>query len=397
MGAFIRDFSVLVGVDRACRAFGTPARSFRHRRRRALQPGVEGEANASPVPDAVASAELEDTAAATTCDPPATAPGPAVALPPLHPAALSSDERFEILTLLCSDRFVDLSPRQVFMTLLDEGDYRCSVRSMYRLLEDHGLSGERRRGAHRNPGHYPVPVVQAARPNEAWSWDITKLRGPAKGSLYFLYTILDIYSRKVVGWTLTERESARTAQRLIHRTVEREGVTRDQLTLHADRGSSMTSKPVALLLADLGVTKTHSRPHVSNDNPFSEAQFKTLNYCPQFPGRFGSLEDGRAFGQVFFPWYNQDHRHSGLGFLTPAVVHVGQAPTVRAQRQQVLAAADTAHPERFVNGRPICRPPCGSTHLRRHRPRRRRQEQRPSPSTTSGSTRFATPTTTSPA
>ena len=347
MGAFIRDFSVLVGVDRACRAFGTPARSFRHRRRRALQPGVEGEANASPVPDAVASAELEDTAVATTCDPPATAPGPAVALPPLHPAALSSDERFEILTLLCSDRFVDLSPRQVFMTLLDEGDYRCSVRSMYRLLEDHGLSGERRRGAHRNPGHYPVPVVQAARPNEAWSWDITKLRGPAKGSLYFLYTILDIYSRKVVGWTLTERESARTAQRLIHRTVEREGVTRDQLTLHADRGGPMIAGDLAELLTGLGVHRSHSRPRVSNDNPYSEAQFKTLKYRPDYPARFESLAAARAWCRSFFSWYNTTHYHSGIAYLRPTDLHEGRHPEILQRRQVTLDQAYAKTPRRF--------------------------------------------------
>jgi putative transposase len=355
LDAFIRDFSVLVGVDRACRAFGTPARSFRHRRRRAIQPVVkEAEESASPALEATAPVVTLDVAAAATLDPaapaasPATTPAPTViALRPLHPAALSSDERFEILTLLCSDRFVDLSPRQVFMTLLDEGTYHCSVRSMYRLLEDHGLSGERRRGAHRTPGHYPVPVVQAARPNEAWTWDITKLRGPAKGSLYYLYTILDIYSRKVVGWTLSERESARTAQRLIRRTLEREGVTRNQLTLHADRGGPMIAGDLAELLTGLGVQRSHSRPRVSNDNPYSEAQFKTLKYRPDYPARFENLTAARAWCRAFFSWYNTTHYHSGIAYLRPADLHAGQHPPILERRQETLDQAYAKNPHRF--------------------------------------------------
>ncbi len=274
----------------------------------------------------------------------------AVARPrPAPPPALDPLERQRVLDLLHT-RFIDQAPAQTHATLLDEGTYLCSPRTMYRVL-DAAHEIKERRNQVRRP-HYAAPELLATRPNDVWSWDITKLRGPAKWTYFYLYVILDIFSRYVVGWMIAPHESAALAQRLIADTCAKHGIQPGQLTLHADRGSSMTSKPVALLLADLGVTKTHSRPHVSNDNPFSEAQFKTLNYCPQFPGRFGSLEDGRAFGQVFFPWYNQDHRHSGLGFLTPAVVHVGQAPTVRAQRQQVLAAADTAHPERFVNGRP---------------------------------------------
>src|SRR3979409_2201036 len=188
----------------------------------------------------------------------------------------------------------------------------------------------------------------ASAPNQLWSWDISKLLGPAKWTYFYLYVILDVFSRYVTGWMVAYRESAVLAQRLIEESCKKQYIQPGQLTLHADRGTSMRSKPVALLLADLGVTKTHSRPHVSTDNPFSEAQFKTLKYCPLFPQRFGSLADGRAFGQGFFPWYNHEHRHSGLGFLTPAVVHVGQAATVRAQRQQVLAAAYTAHPQRLV-------------------------------------------------
>jgi putative transposase len=221
---------------------------------------------------------------------------------------------------------------------------------MYRVL-DTAHEIKERRDQVRRP-HYAAPELLATRPNEVWSWDITKLLGPSKWTYFYLYVILDIFSRYVVGWMLAPYESAGLAERLIAETCATHGIQPGQLTLHADRGGVMRSKPVALLLADLGVTKTHSRPHVSNDNPFSEAQFKTLKSCPQFPARFGSIEDGRAFGQVFFPWYNQEHRHSGLGFLTPAVVHCGQAATVRAQRQQVLAAAYAAHPERFVKGPP---------------------------------------------
>ena len=234
-------------------------------------------------------------------------------------------------------------------TLLDEGTYLCSPRTMYRLLDAAGEVKERRDQVRRP--HYAAPELLATQPNEVWSWDITKLLGPAKWTYFYLYVILDIFSRYVVGWMVAPHESAALAERLIAETCAKQGIVPGQLTLHADRGGAMRSKPVALLLADLGVTKTHSRPHVSNDNPFSEAQFKTLKYCPQFPDRFGSIEDGRAFGQVFFRWYNQDHRHSGLGFLTPAVVHFGQAEAVRAHRDRVLAAA-YARASRALRQRP---------------------------------------------
>ena len=265
------------------------------------------------------------------------------------PRALTVAERHGVLALLHT-RFIDQAPAQMHATLLDEGTYLCSPRTMYRVLDDAHEIKERRDQVRRPL--YAAPELLATRPNEVWSWDITKLLGPAKWTYFYLYVILDIFSRYVVGWMLAPHESAALAERLIAETCAKHGILPGQLTLHADRGGAMRSKPVALLLADLGVTKTHSRPHVSNDNPFSEAQFKTLKYCPQFPERFGSIEDGRAFGQAFFPWYNQAHRHSGLGFLTPASVHFGQAVTVRAHRQQVLAAAYAAHPERFVNGRP---------------------------------------------
>ena len=268
---------------------------------------------------------------------------------PVPARALDPVERQGVLDLLHT-RFVDQAPGQVHATLLDEGTYLCSPRTMYRLL-DAAQEIKERRDQVRRP-HYAAPELLAMRPNEVWSWDITKLLGPAKWTYFYLYVILDIFSRYVVGWMLAPRESAALAERLIAETCAKQGIQPGQLTLHADRGGAMRSKPVALLLADLGVTKTHSRPQVSNDNPFSEAQFKTLKYCPQFPERFGSIEDGRAFGQDFFRWYNQEHRHSGLGFLTPAVVHFSQAARVRAHRQHVLTAAYAAHPERFVNGAP---------------------------------------------
>ncbi len=269
---------------------------------------------------------------------------------PTPARALAPVERQVVLETLNSDRFLDQAPAQVHATLLDEGTYLCSPRTMYRVLDAAGEVKERRDQVRRP--HYAAPELLATRPNEVWSWDITKLMGPAKWTYFYLYVILDIFSRYVVGWMIAPHESAGLAERLIAETCAKQGIAPGQLTLHADRGGAMRSKPVALLLADLGVVKTHSRPYVSNDNPFSEAQFRTLKYCPQFPERFGSIEDGRAFGHAFFSWYNQDHRHSGLGFLTPAVVHFGHADVVRAHRDRVLAAAYAAHPERFVKGRP---------------------------------------------
>jgi putative transposase len=225
---------------------------------------------------------------------------------------------------------------------------------MYRLLQAQGETRERRDQLIHPP--YQKPELLATAPNQLWSWDITKLFGPAKWTYFYLYVILDIFSRYVVGWMVAPGESAELAKRLIQDTCQKQRILKDQLTLHADRGSSMTSKPVAFLLADLGITKTHSRPHVSDDNPYSESQFRTMKYSPQFPQRFGSIQDSRAFGQQFFSWYNQEHRHSGLGLLTPAMVHYGQAPRVIEQRQTVLDAAYLSHPERFVHRPPITMP-----------------------------------------
>jgi putative transposase len=277
-------------------------------------------------------------------------PAKPVVARPAPPRALTRNERQGVLDLLHTERFVDQAPAEVHAALLDDGVYLCSPRTMYRILDAAGEVTERRDQVCRPA--YTKPELLATRPNELWSWDISKLLGPAKWTYFYLYVILDIFSRYVVGWMVAPHESAALAERLIGDTCAKQQIDPGQLTLHADRGSSMTSKPVALLLADLGVVKTHSRPHVSNDNPFSEAQFKTLKYCPAFPERFGALEDARAFGQAFFAWYNNEHHHSGLGFLTPAVVHDGLAPGVRAHRQRVLTAAYAVHPERFVNGTP---------------------------------------------
>ena len=303
-----------VGTVRACRAVGQP-RSGWYRRHRQSPP--------SPRP-----------------------PRPAPAPPP---RALSAAERQQVLEVLHQERFWDTAPASVYATLLDEGSYLCSTSTMYRLLRQQGETGDRRRHA-THPARVK-PELLATAPNQVWSWDITKLAGPATWTWFHLYVILDIYSRYAVGWMVAAREAASLAERLLADTIIDQQVEAGQLTVHADRGTSMTSKPVALLLADLGVTKSHSRPKVSNDNPYSESQFKTLKHHPAFPDRFGSLEDARAFCQQFFGWYNVVHRHAGIGLLTPADVHYGRAEQITLARGAVLDAAYQAHPERFV-GKP---------------------------------------------
>jgi putative transposase len=305
----------IVGVVGACRAVGRPRSSwYRHHRQ-------------SPPPPR----------------PPRPARHP-------QPRALSAAERQQVLEVLHAERFVDQAPASVWATLLDEGDYLCSVATMYRLLRQRGETGDRRRHA----THPPTvkPELLATRPNQCWSWDITKLAGPAKWTWFYLYVILDIYSRYVVGWMVAAREAASLAERLLAEAIAAQQVQAGQLTIHADRGTSMTSKSVAMLLADLGVTKSHSRPHVSDDNPYSEAQFKTLKHHPTFPDRFGSIQDARAFCQGFFGWYNAEHRHSGIGLLTPADVHHGRAEQITLARGVVLEDAYAAHPERFVRKPP---------------------------------------------
>jgi putative transposase len=274
----------------------------------------------------------------------------AAARPCSSPRALTAAEQQAVLDILHGERFVDVAPEEVVATLLDEARYLCSARTMYRLLAAHREVQERRH-QRRHPS-YAAPELLATRPNELWSWDITKLKGPVKWTYYYLYVILDVFSRYAVGWMVARRESATLAERLIAATCQRQGIARGQLTLHADRGSSMRSKAVALLLADLGVTKTHSRPYTSTDNPYSEALFKTAKYRPAIPERFGALEHARQIFGPLFTWYNTAHRHSGLAMLTPHDVHHGLADRRLATRARVLAAAYTAHPERFPRGQP---------------------------------------------
>ena len=277
-------------------------------------------------------------------------PKPSAAKRRSPPRALSGEEKQQVLAVLHEPRFMDLAPAEVYATLLDEGRYLASVRTMYRVLEENQEVRERRNQL-RHPNH-PVPQVHATAPNQLWSWDITKLLGPAKWTYFYLYVMLDVFSRYVVGWMVAHEESKALAMKLIRESCERQGIQEGQLTIHADRGAQMTAKDVALLMADLGVTKTHSRPHVSNDNPFSEAHFKTLKYRPSFPKSFGSLEDARSFLGDFFRWYNDQHHHHGLGLLTPRDVHFGLAEQRVAERNAILASAFTAHPERFPRGLP---------------------------------------------
>ena len=296
-----------VGVQPACSALGLPRATFyRHRR----PPGRAERVRARP------------------------------------PLALAPEERQAVVEHLHSPRFVDRAPRQIWATLLDQDQqHLCSVRTMYRILEAEGEVRERR-----NQLSHPVykkPELVATAAKQVWTWDLTKLKGPVKWTYFYLYVILDLYSRYVVGWMVAHRESATLAKRLILETLDKQGIGRGELTLHADRGPSPAAKSVALLLADLGVRKSHSRPYTSNDNPFSEAQFKTLKYHPSFPQRFGSLEDARAFCRVFIHWYNTEHRHSSLALLPPADVHYGRGPRLLEQRGEVLRRAFEATPERF--------------------------------------------------
>ena len=309
----VAELTPLVGTRPACRLLGTSAATiYRHRR-------------------------------PTDVKPKRLRPAPA--------RALSEHEREAVLAVLHSERFVDSSPTQVWATLLDEGTYLASERTMYRLLaERHG--GVRERRDQLSHPAYARPELLATRPNEVWSWDISKLKGPAKWTCFYLYVILDVFSRYTVGWTVQQRESAELATALIGQAVDQQQIERGQLTVHADRGSAMRSKPVAFLLAELGVLKTHSRPYTSTDNPYSEAHFKTLKYRPEFPDRFDSIEQARAFCRTFFAWYNHQHRHSGIGLMTPAAIHHGQATELHAQRARVLEAAYAATPERFVRRPP---------------------------------------------
>jgi len=269
---------------------------------------------------------------------------------PAPPRTLDPEERKAVLEVLHSERFVDVAPREVVATLLDEGVYHCSSRTMHRILAEEGEAGDRR--AQRSHPARPVPQLEATAPCEVWSWDITRLAGPTRWSSYALYVVLDIYSRYVVGWMVAERELAKLGKRLLETCIEREGVREQQLTLHQDRGAPMTAKTFSQALVDLGVLLSYSRPRVSNDNPYSESQFKTLKYMPAYPGSFASLEEARAWCRTFFEWYNHQHRHSGIAMLTPYDVHVGRAEEVLQARQRTLDEAFAKHPERFVGGPP---------------------------------------------
>jgi putative transposase len=311
----VGELTPIVGTRPACRALGAaPATIYRRRR------------------------------------PPKARPGRPRAVPA---RALSESERQAVLAVLHSKRFVDCSPAQVWATLLDEGCYLASERTFYRLLAANGQVRERRDQL-THPA-YAKPELLAERPNELWSWDISKLKGPAKWTYFYLYVILDVFSRYAVGWTIQHRENAKLAKALISQSAEQQKIKRGQLTVHADRGPAMRSKPVAFLLADLGVLRTHNRPYTSTDNPYSEAHFKTLKYRPEFPDRFQNIEHARAFCRSFFDYYNHSHRHSGIGLMTPAAVHHGKALALHAERQRVLQGAYAATPERFVRRPP--RPP----------------------------------------
>jgi putative transposase len=264
---------------------------------------------------------------------------------------LTGPEKETVLETLHSPQFIDKAPAAVWAELLDQGQYLCSIRTMYRLLAER-LEVKERRRQRRHP-QYAKPELLAAGPNQCWSWDITKLKGPVKWSYFHLYVVLDIFSRYVVGWMVATQENSGLAKTLIAHSCSKQQIEPGNLTIHADRGSSMASKPIALLLADLGITKSHSRPHVCDDNPFSEAQFKTLKYRPEFPTRFGTIQQARTFCREFFEWYNRQHRHSGIGLHTPEDVHYRTADSTRGLRAQVLEAAHQRFPERFPNGKPV--------------------------------------------
>jgi putative transposase len=310
----VSELEPIVGVRDACKALGEPRARWYRRHRKSPAP---------PAPERV---------------------------PTPQPRALTEVERKEVRRVLNSDEHVDEAPATVYAKLLDAGVYLASISTMYRVLRSHDEVRDRRRHA-THPARVK-PELVATKPNQVYSWDITKLHGPVKWTYYYLYVIIDIYSRYVPGWMLARSENAKLAEALLADTVTKQGIGHGQLTVHADRGSPMVAKPVAFLLADLGVTKSHSRPHTSNDNPFSESQFRTMKYRPEFPDRFGCYEDAHAFCARFFRWYNEEHRHSGIGLHTPADVHYGRAEAVREKRAEVLTDAYAAHPERFVRKLP---------------------------------------------
>jgi len=315
-----------IGVEAACRAFGVSPRTWRHRRQ-----GIEGRLGVRPS-RAKPSDELV-----------------------LASWRIDDAERARIRAILCSEQFCDLAPAQIYATLLDAGVYLCSERTMYRILAEADLIGERRRGHARRC--HAIPRLVAIAPNQVWSWDISRLRGPAVRVWFYFYVVLDIYSRKIVGWTIDAIESDKVAKRLIKAICAREGIPPDQLILHADRGAQMTSNTIAELLEDLGITRSFSRPRTSDDNPYSEAAFKTVKYRPDYPAHFESINDARTWMRQFVAWYNHHHYHSALGYLHPADVHASTTEPIITARQAVLDAAYVTHPERFRNNAPIAAEP----------------------------------------
>jgi putative transposase len=314
IAAIVEELTPIIGTRPACRALGAcPATVYRRRR-----PPEPRPRRPRPTPE----------------------------------RALTRPERARVLEVLHSERFVDVSPEETYATLLDESTYLCSTRTMYRILASHH-GGVRERRAQLTHPPYAKPELLAERPNELWSWDVSKLKGPAKWTYYYLYVILDVFSRYIVGWTVQYRENAQLATALIEQASEQQQITPKILTLHADRGAPQRAKPVAFLLADLGITKTHSRPYTSSDNPYSESNFKTLKYRPEFPARFDAIEHARAHCRTFVDWYNHAHRHSGIGLMTPAAVHHGHAQQLHTARAVVLDAAYAQHPERFVRKPPV--------------------------------------------
>jgi putative transposase len=314
IAATVEELTPIIGTRPACRALGASSATV-YRRRRPTEPRTP---RPRPTPE----------------------------------RALSEPEREQVLEVLHSERFVDVSPEETWATLLDEGTYLCSTRTMYRILAaKHG--GVRKRRDQLTHPAYAKPELLAQRPNELWTWDVSKLKGPAKWTWFYLYVILDVFSRYVVGWTVQYRENGQLAKALIEQATDQQKITPKILTLHADRGAPQRAKPVAFLLADLGITKTHSRAYTSSDNPYSESNFKTLKYRPEFPARFDSIEHARDHSRVFVGWYNHQHRHSGIGLMTPAAVHYGQAQQLHTARAHVLDAAFAAHPERFVRKPPV--------------------------------------------
>ena len=313
IAATVEELTSIIGTRPACRALGaSPATIYRRRR-----PSQPRSARPRPTPA----------------------------------RALSEPERLQVLEVLHSERFVDVSPEETWATLLDEGTYLCSTRTMYRILAAHHGGVRERRDQLTHPA-YAKPELLAERPNELWSWDVSKLKGPAKWTWFYLYVILDVFSRYIVGWTVQYRENAQLAKALIEQAAEQQQITPKILTLHADRGAPQRAKPVAFLLADLGITKTHSRPYTSSDNPYSESNFKTLKYRPEFPARFDDIDHARAHCRAFVDWYNHAHRHSGIGLITPAAFHHGHATQLHAARVDVLDTAYQRHPERFVRKPP---------------------------------------------